>query len=143
MAKHLIDTDLYVDLIQSGKILPIIRELYEKEAPGIYFSSVVAQELLAGARSPVGRRHVEALLYPFEKAGRIVTPSHRHWREAGDVLARVLALRPDLKSKLPGLVNDCLLALSARSLGAALYTRNRDDFVLLRKIRPFSLILVN
>jgi hypothetical protein len=26
---------------------PLIRELYEREAPGMYFSSVVAQELLA------------------------------------------------------------------------------------------------
>ncbi len=47
MAKHLIDTDLYVDLIQSGTSLPLIRELYDKDAPGIYFSSIVAQELLA------------------------------------------------------------------------------------------------
>ena len=143
MAKHLMDTDLYVDLIQSGKTFPIIRELYDKEAPGIYFSSVVAQELLAGARSPAGKRHVETLLVPFEKAGRIVTPTHRQWKEAGDILARVLELRPDLKSKLPSLVNDCLLALSARVIGATLYTRNRDDFLLLREIRPFSLIAVN
>ena len=143
MAKHLIDTDLYVDLIQTGKTLPIIRELYEKEASGIYFSSVVAQELLAGARSPAGRRHVEILLGPFEKVGRIVTPNHRQWREAGGILAKVLELRPDLKNKLAGLVNDCLLALSARAIGATLYTRNRDDFILLRQIRAFSLIVVH
>ena len=61
MAKHLIDTDLYIDLIQSGTTLPIIRELYDKDAPGIYFSSIVAQELLAGARSPAGRRCAETL----------------------------------------------------------------------------------
>src|SRR5436853_6480395 len=30
-------------------------ELYEADAPGIYFSSIVAQELLAGAQSPAGR----------------------------------------------------------------------------------------
>lgn len=143
MAKHLIDTDLYIDLIQSGKTLPIIRELYEHEAPGIHFSSIVAQELLTGARSPSGRKHVEALVTPFEKAGRVVTPGHRQWKEAGDVLATVLDLRPDLKSKLPGLVNDCLLALSARSLGATLYTRNRDDFVLLQKVRHFSLVVIH
>ena len=46
MAQHLIDTDLYFDLIQSGTTLPLIRELYDKEAPGSYFSSIVAQELL-------------------------------------------------------------------------------------------------
>ena len=143
MPKHLIDTDLYIDLIQSGKTLPIVRDLYDKEASGIYFSSVVAQELLAGARSPTGRRHVETLLAPFERVGRIVTPNHRQWREAGDLLAKVLELRPDLKSKLASLVNDCLLALSARAIGATLYTRNRDDFVLLRQIRPFSLVIVN
>lgn len=143
MAKHLIDTDLYVDLIQSGKTLPIIRELYEKEASGIYFSSVVAQELLAGARSPASKRHVETLLIPFEKAGRVVTPTHKQWKEAGDILARVLELRSDLKSKLPSLVNDCLLGLSARAIGATVYTRNRDDFVLLRSIRPFLLVVVN
>lgn len=143
MAKHLIDTDLYVDLIQSGTTLPIIRELYEEETPGVYFSSVVAQELLAGARSRRGKRHVEMLLAPFERTGRIVTPNHRQWRETGDVLARVLELRPDLKTKLPSLVNDCLLALSARSIGATLYTRNREDFLLLQKIRSFSLVVIH
>lgn len=143
MPKHLVDTDLYIDLIQTGKTLPIVRDLYDKEASGIYFSSVVAQELLAGARSPAGRRHVETLLAPFERVGRIVTPNHRQWREAGDLLAKILEHRPDLKSKLAGLVNDCLLALSARAIGATLYTRNRDDFVLLQKIRHFSLVVVN
>ena len=143
MAKHLIDTDLYVDIIQSGTTLPILRELYDKQAPGIYFSSVVAQELLAGARSPAGKRHVETLLAPFEKARRIVTPGHREWKQTGDILAKVLELRPDLKSELPSLVNDCLLALSARALGATLYTRNRDDFMLVQKIRHFFLVVVN
>ncbi len=142
-AKHLIDTDLYIDLIQSGSSLPIIAQLYDKETPGIYFSSIVAQELLAGARSPSGRRNVEALLVPFERTGRIVTPGHQQWREAGDMLARILTLRPDLRNKLPGLVNDCLLALSALGIGATVYTRNRDDFVLLRQIRPFSLVVVS
>ena len=142
MAKHLIDTDLYIDLIQSGTTLPIIRELYEKETPGIYFSSIVVQELLAGARSPSGRRRVEVLFRPFERAGRIVTPNHKHWKDAGGVLAKVLQLRPNLKSKLPSLVNDCLLAQSARSLGATLYTGNRGDFAVLQSIRSFSLVVI-
>lgn len=143
MAKHLIDTDLYIDLIQSGRTLPVIRELYDKEAPGIYFSSIVAQELLAGARSSAGRRRVETLFRPFERVGRVVTPDHNQWKDAGARLAKVLRVRSDLKAKLPGLVNDCLLALSARSIGATLYTRNRDDFMLLRSIRSFSLVVIS
>jgi predicted nucleic acid-binding protein len=136
VAKHLLDTDLYIDLIQSGITLPLIREIYDKDTPGIYFSSVVAQELLAGVRSPGARRRVE-ILY-----GRVVTPSRSQWKDAGGILAKVLDDRPDLKTKLPALVNDCLLALSARSLGASLYTRNRDDFILLQSVRSFSLVLI-
>ena len=143
MAKHLIDTDLYIDLIQSGTTLPLIRELYDKDASGIYFSSIVAQELLAGARSPAGRKRVEILFRPFERVGRVVTPSHNHWKDAGGILADVLQQRPDLKNKLPALVNDCLLALSARSLGATVYTRNRDDFKLLQSLRSFSLVVIS
>jgi predicted nucleic acid-binding protein len=142
VAKHLIDTDLYIDLIQSGTTLPLIHEIYDKDAPGIYFSSVVAQELLAGARSPAARRRVEILYRPFERVGRVVTPSHSQWKDAGGILAKVLDDRPDLKTKLPALVNDCLLALSARSLGASLYTRNRDDFILLQSVRSFSLVVI-
>jgi len=141
VAKHLIDSDLYIDLIQSGAT-PVIRELYEREAPGTYFSSIVAQELLAGARTRAGKRSVETLMAPFERTRRIVTPGHGEWAEAGNVLAQILARRRDLKSKLPALVNDCLLALSARALGASLYTRNRNDFVLIREARPFSLVIV-
>jgi predicted nucleic acid-binding protein len=143
VAKHLIDTDLYIDLIQSGSTLPLIRELYDKDASGIYFSSIVAQELLTGARTTLGKRRVEALFRPFEKVGRIVTPSHRQWKDAGAILAKILQQRPDLKSKLPALVNDCLLAVSARSLGATLYTRNRDDFTLVQSLRSFSLVVVS
>jgi predicted nucleic acid-binding protein len=142
VAKHLLDTDLYIDLIQSGITLPLIREIYDKDTPGIYFSSVVAQELLAGARSPAARRRVEILYRPFERVGRVVTPSHSQWKDAGGILAKVLDDRPDLKTKLPALVNDCLLALSARSLGASLYTRNRDDFILLQSVRSFSLVVI-
>ena len=116
--KHPIDTDLYIDLIQSRTTLPFIREICANEAPGIHFSSIVSQELLAGARSPAGRKRVETLFRPFERVGRVVTPNHNHWKDAGGMLAEVLHDRPDLKDKLPALVNDCLLALSAWSLGA-------------------------
>ena len=143
MAKHLIDTDLYIDLIQSGTTLPLIREIYDKDTPGIYFSSVVAQELLAGARTPAGKRRVETLFRPFERVGRVVTRCHNHWKDAGGILATVLHDRPDLKDKLPALVNDCLLALSVRSLGATLYTRNRDDFTLIQSRRSFSPVVIS
>ena len=142
MKKHVIDTGVYIDLIRGGPSLLIVQELYAKETPGIYFSSVVAQELFAGAHSVSGRRRVQTLVAPFERSGRIVTPTHRDWKETGDVLARILRASPEIKSRLPRLVNDCLIALSARSLGATVYTRNRADFALLQRTHHFSLVVV-
>jgi hypothetical protein len=72
----------------------------------------------------------------------MITPGHGHWKEAGVMLSKVLARRPDLRSKLPALVNDSLLALSARAIGATVSTRNRDDFIVLRNVRPFQLVVI-
>lgn len=143
MRKHIVDTDLYIDLIQTGGVLPVLRELYEWHTSGIFFSSVVIQELLAGARVPSAKKRVETLYRPFERVGRIVTPGHSEWKDAGSILSELLRGRPDLRTKLPALLNDCLLALSVRTLGATLYTRNRADFVLIQSIRAFSLIIIN
>jgi hypothetical protein len=75
VAKHLIDTDLYIDLIQSGATLPLIRELYDKDAPGIYFSSIVAQELLAGARSPAAKSASKFYTGPSRKSVGLLLPT--------------------------------------------------------------------
>lgn len=143
MSKHLIDTDLYLDLIRTGESHSIISEIYKRETPGIYFSSVVAQELLSGAQSNVARKLVQKLILPFEKARRIVTPTHGTWKKAGNLIALILRKFPQYRAKLPGLVNDVLLAADARSIGATLYTRNREDFLLINSIQPFSLVLIH
>jgi predicted nucleic acid-binding protein len=142
VAKHLIDTDLYIDLIQTGSTLPLIRELYDTDAPAIYFSSMVAQELLAGARSAAGKKRVEILFRPFEKLGRVVTPTQTLGKPPGN-FGQGSTRQAHLKSKLPALVNDCLLGLSARSLGATLYTRKRDAFMLIQSVRSFSLVAIS
>jgi predicted nucleic acid-binding protein len=98
VAKHPIDTDLYIDLIQTGSTLPLISELYDTDAPAIYFSSIVAQELLAGARSAAGKKRVEILFRPFEKLGRVVTPTPNHWKAAGEFWPRFYETGPILKA---------------------------------------------
>ncbi len=143
MAKHVIDTDLYIDLIRTGNSAPQIDAIYARETAGIYFSSIVAQELLAGVRSPQIGRVVLNLIRPFEKTRRLITPSHRDWKKAGSILAMILVRKPETKTKLQTLVNDCLIAVSARSLGATVYTMNRDDFVLIQTVFPFSLVILH
>ena len=41
-----------------------------------------------------------------------------------------------------GLVNDVLIALAARSLGASVVTRDETDFHLVRSVTPFDLEIV-
>lgn len=140
MAKHLIDSDLYIDFLQTGRFHREIARIYAEHTPGVYFSSVVVEELLAGATSFLERRHVETLYMPFERTGRVIAPTHSTWKETGNLLARVFRDQPSARSKLPHLVADCLIALSARAIGATVYTRNRRDFSLLQRFRRFSLV---
>jgi predicted nucleic acid-binding protein len=60
-------------------------------------------------------------------------------RSRQKIIARVTRREPSFKSKMQQILNDILLALCARRLGADLYTFNRDDFDLIRRHRPFSL----
>jgi predicted nucleic acid-binding protein len=142
MANSLIDSDVYVDFLQSGRFHTEIARLYVEHTPGIYFSSVVIEELLAGAASPHERKNVELLYVPFERARRMVAPSHANWRDVGNLLARIFREQPSYRSKLPHLVADCLIALSARAIGATVYTRNRTDFELIQRFRHFTLVVL-
>ena len=142
MATSLIDSDVYIDFLQSGRFHREIARLYAEHTPSIHFSSVVIEELLAGAISPSEQKNVEFLYLPFERARRVIAPSHTHWRDTGNLLARIFREQPSYRSKLPHLVADCLIALSARTIGATVYTRNRTDFALLQRFRRFSLVVL-
>ena len=113
MKKFLIDTNIYIDFLRRGAYREIISNLYAYETPGIYFSSVVIQELLIGATGKEGRKNVETLYRSFESIGRIGTPTHNNWKEAGNLLSLLRIRRKDLKTKIPALINDTLIALSA------------------------------
>ena len=39
-------------------------------------------------------------------------------------------------------MNDCLIALSSRQIGATLITRNERDFRFIQRVTPFSLAVV-
>ncbi len=68
--------------------------------------------------------------------------SPRDWKEAGLLVARMTHTEPGRKSKIQELLNDILLALCARRIGADLSTYHRADFELLRRHEAFSLHLL-
>jgi predicted nucleic acid-binding protein len=142
LRKYIIDTDLYIELLRTGEYHDIIAEIYSRETPNIYFSSVVAQELLSGVTSDDGRKNVETILRPFERVGRVVTPGHGIWKDAGEILSMLRREKPNLRTKLSQMINDTLIAMSARSIGAAVITLNSSDFEAIKSVRSFSYITV-
>jgi hypothetical protein len=99
-------------------------------------------ELWAGAFSPRDRKLLRSIITGFSKAERILLPTVRIYEEAGEVLRRLRLFRGYTSAGASGLVNDILIALSARSIGAIVITQNERDYVAIQGIRPFKLNVV-
>ncbi len=138
MAKYLIDLDVYIDFLQSGRFHNDIARLYAEHTPGLSFSSVVIEELLAGALSPDERQHVRLLYTPFERAQRIVAPSSRHRQSSRPDLSRA-AFVPLKAAPLGCGLFDCS---ECESRWTGVYTTNRVDFELIQHSRHFSLAVL-
>jgi predicted nucleic acid-binding protein len=133
-----IDTNVYVDWINAGRHEAV---LFERGAVK-YLSAVVLMELRAGAFTASDRRLVRRLRASFEKAGRLLVPSAVVFDEAGETLRRLQAERGYNLAGSHSIVNDVLIALSARATGAVVVTQNERDFRAIQAIRPFRLELV-
>lgn len=139
MRRVVIDTNIYVDWLNRGKREDV---LFEREAVK-YLSAVVMMELSAGSFSVRDQRLIRTVRTAFAKAGRILLPTVAVYEEAGDVLRRLQVSQRYTLSSAYGLVNDVLIALSARSIGATVITQNERDFVAIQAIRPFKLTVVS
>jgi predicted nucleic acid-binding protein len=133
-----IDTDLYVDWINAGRHGDV---LFEAGAVK-YLSAVVLMELRAGALAAPDRRLVRRLRAAFEKEGRILVPTGAAFEEAGETLRRLQSERGYNLARSHSIVNDVLIALSARASGAVVVTQNERDFRAIQAIRPFRLEVV-
>ncbi len=138
-AKRLVfDTTVYIAAIHGGVFSPAYRTLQDK-LPRTHFASVVCAELLAGATHRAARRAVLDFVRQAHKVRRIVTPTASDWQRAGEHLGEIRRKEPDVRSKIPTLWNDLLIALCARQVGATVVTHNAHDFNLLRRYLRFDL----
>jgi predicted nucleic acid-binding protein len=137
-SKILFDTNVYIAAIQDGPQAEAY-QLLLATLPRTYLSAVVVQELLIGALDAAGERLVERFVGRTEQTGRVIVPTYADWKEAGRVLARIGRREPAQRTRLSRLVNDVLLALCARQIGAMLYTFNRQDFSLIARYTRFAL----
>jgi predicted nucleic acid-binding protein len=99
----------------------------------------VAYELAVDARDGRTRGLVHQLVSPMQRTGRIVNPVFDDWIDAADVVTAIEERDRGWRSKPPALLNDILIALCTRRIGATLITHNGDDFRLIRRHKEFSL----
>jgi predicted nucleic acid-binding protein len=135
----LLDTNVYLFAMKSDEGADLFERRFLPLTFQTALSSIVVEELYAGALDARGIRLVERHVGALERAGRVVTPTFQDWKEAGKLVAQITRKEPGRKPKIQQMLNDILLAFSARRIGADLFTFNRDDFELIRRHRPFSL----
>jgi predicted nucleic acid-binding protein len=139
----LLDTSVYLEALKSAAGAARFERVFLPLVFQTYLSSVVVQELYAGALDDRAVRLVERQVGALERVGRVVTPLFDDWKRAGKLVAMITRREPGRKRKVQQMLNDILLALSARRIGGDLYTLNRDDFRLIHRYQPFSLKLLD
>lgn len=102
----------------------------ESRAGRIALCSVVATEVLAGARSREERRLYEGFFARFQRTGLVATPSEDEWFTCGRLLARYRDRYGDIRTR--DHQNDVLIVLTARRLARGddviLWTENDAHF---------------
>jgi predicted nucleic acid-binding protein len=135
LRRVVLDTNLYVDWLNRG--------LHESlfVGPGLvrYLSAVVLMELRAGAKMLPARRAVDQLRRAYEASARILAPDAEIFDRAGRTLRRLRDLGREVRKA--SLVNDVLVAHSARAIGASVFTADRD-FEAIRSVLDFDLQMV-
>ena len=106
-------------------------------------SAVVLQELLAGANNTSVIKELERSRHEYRKLNRLLVPTEEDWWHAGLVLNALQRGRRSKKTgKIPKIsvaeryriINDVLIARTAKRAGVMVVTDNVNDFI---KIRNF------
>lgn len=140
--KYTLDTNLYSTAFRDPKANAALQVFHTVFAPFEYLSAVVVQELAAGVRTSAATHRLERLLFePFQRRGRIITPSYAAWKRAGQVLS-TLARREGLELRhiTKSFANDVMLAVACREAGVVLVTENRRDFERIGNVISFEFV---
>jgi predicted nucleic acid-binding protein len=137
--RYTVDTNLYIDAMRTVEGNAALIAFHAAFAPFEHLSAVVVQELHAGVRGRAATKLDATIVAPFERRGRLVTPSYEAWKESGRVLAELVG-STDWRSVSRSFVNDVLLAMSCRESGLVLVTKNVRDFARIAARRRFDYV---
>jgi predicted nucleic acid-binding protein len=135
--RYTVDTSLYIDAMRTADGNAALTAFHAAYAPFEHLSTVVVQELRAGVRGRAATTLEKTLIEPFERRGRVITPSYAAWKESGRVLAELVA-PAGWGAVTRSFVNDVLLAMSCREAGMVLVTKNLRDFTRIASVRAFD-----
>lgn len=135
-----VDTHLYIDALRTAEGLAALKAFDSRRTASLVMCAVVAHELRAGASTSQAVTRVEEdVIGPFERRGRLITPTFRAWKESGRVLSSLVGRRA-WKSVPRSFVNDVLLAMSCREAGVVVITGNTRDFERIARVRKFDFV---
>jgi len=75
----------------------------------------------------------------FDDLGAEEDRFSRDWKETRRILGRIGRQEPAQRTRIPRLVNDLLLAMSAVQIGATLFTCNGEEFRLIARDKKLPL----
>ncbi len=135
MRRAVLDTNLYVDWLNRGRH----EELLVGRGLLRFLSAVVYMELAAGAGTAAARKALTQLAAGYAAGNRIAALSPDGFARAGRVLCALRAAGRDVARA--SFLDDVLIAVTARSLGATVYTADAD-FEAIRRVEDFDLVIV-
>ena len=138
MLKKLIDTNIFIDRFSNPDLY---KEIFLSEG-FVYLSAVVLMELRAGAHIKESINAVSEIGDFFRKVDRIVIPTMKDFEWVGEILSELQSVKGYDIKKCASITNDCLIAVSARSIGAVLYTQNKKDFQAILDVFDFKVSFV-
>src|SRR5437899_1613985 len=122
--KVVIDTNVFIDYLRDD---PSTEWVFGRSGMAIRFlSAIVLMELRLGADSLKRRRAVDGIRAAFPSE-RVIVPTADLFERAALLFRRFYAKGNEPADRL-GPVNDLLIALTAWRIGAAVLTRNVQDF---------------
>lgn len=99
-------------------------------------------EIRAGAHTKEAVHAYNDLSNFFRRVDRIIVPSVRDFEKAGEIIAALQSSKGYDIKKSASITNDCLLAASARNIGAVVYTQNKKDFKAIKDVFSFEVSFV-
>jgi predicted nucleic acid-binding protein len=125
--KVMFDTTIYISYIRSGSH----REELERRGPVKYLSGIVMMELYAGAKTRGAERFLDSNLSAYVSSGRVISTRREHYADIGRFISELPGQYGSL-IRTAAFLNDVVIAFMALSIGATLFTKDKDHFEIIR-----------